>query len=346
MIDLHALNGRWPGVTVNVGVIERRDAAERRRRAVLARGGRAGDRTREALEAVEAAVRAACATTAVPDVTVDDRGDGRHWPMEKLERSGRLVDHAVALAGRLGFELADAATGGASDANTTAGMGVPTLDGLGPIGGIDHSPAEYLEVGSIVPRTTLLAALARWPSAATPRSGRGDRTGPDRRRGPWLAQSVGGSPRAARARLAWLQPGACRRATPAGCRARPTPARTARSLHPDDPAGQTRAALAIIDGALHEAGFARSDVVRTRIFTTKMRRSPEILAVHGEQLRDDRAGGHDRRGPRPDPSVAARRDRGRRRSQPLSRSGRARAPLRRTAASLRRRGRAPWRRPR
>ena len=38
-------------------------------------------------------------------------------------------------------------------------MGVPTLDGLGPIGGNDHSPAEYLEVDSIVPRTALLAGL-------------------------------------------------------------------------------------------------------------------------------------------------------------------------------------------
>ena len=79
--------------------------------------------------------------------------------MEKLERSGRLVDRAVSLADELGFELHDAVTGGASDANTTAGMGVPTLDGLGPIGGMDHSPQEYLEVASIVPRTTLLAAL-------------------------------------------------------------------------------------------------------------------------------------------------------------------------------------------
>ena len=38
-------------------------------------------------------------------------------------------------------------------------MGVPTVDGLGPVGGYDHSPEEYLELGSIVPRTTLLAAL-------------------------------------------------------------------------------------------------------------------------------------------------------------------------------------------
>jgi glutamate carboxypeptidase len=79
--------------------------------------------------------------------------------MEKLERSGRLVEHAKAIASHLGFEVNDTSTGGASDANTTSGMGVPSLDGLGPIGGNDHSPAEYLDVDSIVPRTTLLAGL-------------------------------------------------------------------------------------------------------------------------------------------------------------------------------------------
>jgi glutamate carboxypeptidase len=79
--------------------------------------------------------------------------------MEKLERSGRLVEHAQAIARRLGFEVRDAATGGASDANSTSGMGVPSIDGLGPIGGNDHSPAEYLDVASVVPRTTLLAGL-------------------------------------------------------------------------------------------------------------------------------------------------------------------------------------------
>ena len=47
----------------------------------------------------------------------------------------------------------------ASDANTTAGLGVASLDGLGPIGGNDHAPAEYLDVESIVPRTTMLAGL-------------------------------------------------------------------------------------------------------------------------------------------------------------------------------------------
>jgi glutamate carboxypeptidase len=157
-IALQALNGRWPGVTCNVGVlkggIRPNVVAEE---AVLEVDLRAT--TRADLEAVEAAVRAVAASTTVPDTTVTVEETGRHWPMEKLERSGRLVEHAVALAGRLEFALADCATGGASDANTTAGLGVPTIDGLGPIGGSDHSPAEYLQVDSIVPRTTLLAAL-------------------------------------------------------------------------------------------------------------------------------------------------------------------------------------------
>ena len=157
-IALQALNGRWAGVTINVGVvhggIRPNVVAEE---AILEVDVRAT--ARRELEAAEAAVRAIVAATTVPDTSIAVEEMGRHWPMEKLDRSGRLVDHAIAIADRLDFPLADCATGGASDANTTSGLGVPTLDGLGPIGGNDHSPDEYLEVDSIVPRTTLLAAL-------------------------------------------------------------------------------------------------------------------------------------------------------------------------------------------
>jgi glutamate carboxypeptidase len=156
--DLHRLNGRWPGVTVNVGAIR----GGTRPNVVAAECTLEVDVravTRDALIAVEAAIADLLVASAVPDVTIALVEDGRHWPMEKLERSGRLVDHAVGLAGGLGFQLRDAATGGASDANTTAGIGIPTLDGLGPVGGYDHSPEEYLEVSSIVPRTVLLAGL-------------------------------------------------------------------------------------------------------------------------------------------------------------------------------------------
>jgi glutamate carboxypeptidase len=145
-------------VTVNVGVIEGGTrpnvVADRCSLQVDVRAV-----TRDELIAVEAAITDLAHPRVVPEVTLTIEEQGRHWPMEKLERSGRLVGHAIALAGMMGFELRDAATGGASDANTTAGMGVPTIDGLGPIGGLDHSPGEYLEVASIVPRTTLLAGL-------------------------------------------------------------------------------------------------------------------------------------------------------------------------------------------
>jgi glutamate carboxypeptidase len=156
--DLHALNGRWPGVTVNVGKItggtRPNVVAERCDLEVDVRATSA-----EGLSEVEVAIRELAATTEVPDTTIDANVLVSWLPMEKLARSGRLVDHAKAIAEHLGFTVNDTATGGASDANTTSGMGVPTLDGLGPIGGNDHSPAEYLEVESIVPRTTLLAGL-------------------------------------------------------------------------------------------------------------------------------------------------------------------------------------------
>jgi glutamate carboxypeptidase len=171
---LHALNGTRDGVTVGVGVIgggtRPNIVPDRCSLEVDVRAIRRAD-----LEAVEADIRAMLDNLAVPDTRAELEVMARWWPMEKLERSGRLVEGAKALAVRLGFEVRDAATGGASDANTTAGMGVASIDGLGPIGGMDHSPEEYLEVASIVPRTTLLAALilaiGRDPVVASWRAG-------------------------------------------------------------------------------------------------------------------------------------------------------------------------------
>jgi glutamate carboxypeptidase len=176
VVGLHGLNGRWPGVTCNVGVIEggiRPNVVAER--AVLQVDLRAVDRA--SMEAADAAIRALAAAPAVPEVTIDVDLRHRHWPMEKLPGAGRLVELTQGLAGDLGFEVRDTATGGASDANTTAGLGVPSLDGLGPIGGMDHSPAEWLDLTSVVPRTVLFAALllatGRDPEVRAWRGGRG-----------------------------------------------------------------------------------------------------------------------------------------------------------------------------
>jgi glutamate carboxypeptidase len=174
--DIHALNGRWPGVTFNVGVI----AGGTRPNVVAERCHLEVDirsTTADGLDTAQAAIDEILEATEVPDTSVDVHVMHGWRPMEKLARSGRLVEHAKVVAQRLGFEVHDTATGGASDANTTSGMGVPSLDGLGPIGGNDHAPAEYLDVDSIVPRTAMLAglllAVARDPEVLGWRDGPG-----------------------------------------------------------------------------------------------------------------------------------------------------------------------------
>jgi enamine deaminase RidA (YjgF/YER057c/UK114 family) len=58
--------------------------------------------------------------------------------------------------------------------------------------------------------------------------------------------------------------------------------------HPGDPAGQARAALAIIERAFFEAGFAMTDVVRTRMFVTDRAYAVAVASVHGEVFGDIR----------------------------------------------------------
>jgi glutamate carboxypeptidase len=158
IIALQGLNGRWPGVTVNVGLIRGGTrpnvvpaACELHVDLRSPRG--------ETLDEADAEIRAICAASTVPDTSATVRANGWHRPMEKKEGGAELAAIAIGVADELGFELRDAATGGASDANTTSAAGVPTLDGLGPVGGDDHAPAEWLDLASVVPRVSLLAGI-------------------------------------------------------------------------------------------------------------------------------------------------------------------------------------------
>ncbi len=80
-------------------------------------------------------------------------------PMVPTPGSLKLAQQALHIANLLGFSINHVLTGGASDASYATGCGVPALDGLGPIGGLDHSPNEYLMLNSVAPRTALLAGL-------------------------------------------------------------------------------------------------------------------------------------------------------------------------------------------
>ncbi len=80
-------------------------------------------------------------------------------PLERTREVAALATHAAAIGAALGFPVPETSTGGVSDGCWTAGAGLPTLDGLGPVGALDHSPDEYIEIASLAQRCGVVAGL-------------------------------------------------------------------------------------------------------------------------------------------------------------------------------------------
>jgi glutamate carboxypeptidase len=80
-------------------------------------------------------------------------------PMERTRGTVALYKQAHSLAADLGFELNEAATGGASDGNFTSAIGIPTLDGMGAVGEGAHASHESVLIAHLAPRTALLAGM-------------------------------------------------------------------------------------------------------------------------------------------------------------------------------------------
>lgn len=91
--------------------------------------------------------------------TLSVAGGMNRPPMERKRGGVKLYRQARELAAELGFELKEAATGGASDGNFTAALGIPTLDGMGAVGEGAHAAHESIVVEHLAPRTALLAGL-------------------------------------------------------------------------------------------------------------------------------------------------------------------------------------------
>jgi glutamate carboxypeptidase len=95
-----------------------------------------------------------------PDVKLVVTGGMNRPPFKQTPQSAALFHHAQKLARELGFDLKEAATtGGGSDGNFTAALGVPTLDGLGIDGDGAHTGWEHALLSSIEPRTRLMQRL-------------------------------------------------------------------------------------------------------------------------------------------------------------------------------------------
>lgn len=157
-IALHALADAATGVTCTVGALHGGD----RPNVVPAEATLEVDLrapTPEAMVAAKAALAAIAAEPAVPDVTIRLESLGRFAPMPETSGSHALLRLASEVGGTVGLAVSAVATGGASDANGIAEMGVPVLDGLGPVGTNAHAPDEHVDLGSVPARGALLAGL-------------------------------------------------------------------------------------------------------------------------------------------------------------------------------------------
>jgi len=114
-------------------------------------------RTIEEQDRVDAAMRAL--GPVLPGAVLEVTGGPNRPPLE-ASSSAALFERVGELAVRLGLPApSSAAVGGASDGNFTAGVGTPTLDGLGAVGGGAHADDEHVLVDELPGRTALLAAL-------------------------------------------------------------------------------------------------------------------------------------------------------------------------------------------
>jgi glutamate carboxypeptidase len=91
--------------------------------------------------------------------TVRAEGGFERPPLERTDRVRRLYEEARDVARALGHDLKEGGTGGGSDGNLTAAVGVPTLDGLGAVGDGAHALHEHVDIESLPDRAALIAGL-------------------------------------------------------------------------------------------------------------------------------------------------------------------------------------------
>jgi glutamate carboxypeptidase len=97
----------------------------------------------------------------LPGTTVKVTGGVGRPPMVRTPEIVALYKKAESLAAEMGFRVTEAGTGGGSDGNFTAALGVPTLDGMGVVGDGGHAIHEHVVVRSLPERAALLAAMLR-----------------------------------------------------------------------------------------------------------------------------------------------------------------------------------------
>ncbi len=156
LLAVETLQDLERGVSLNAGLISGGSRpnviAERAEACIDARAP-----TRADAERVDAALRAL--TPHLKGARLEITGGFERPPMERTAGVAKLYELARAAGSELGLSIDEGGTGGGSDGNFCAALGVPTLDGLGAIGDGAHALHEHVSVSALVPRSALIACL-------------------------------------------------------------------------------------------------------------------------------------------------------------------------------------------
>ncbi len=153
---LHSLTDLKEGTTVNVGIIH----GGTRSNVVAEQAYLKVDLRAKTMEAANWVVpKILGLKSGDPRVTVSVKGGLNRPPMERNQKNLALFQLAKAVGLDMGIDLTESGTGGGSDGNFTSALGIPTLDGLGPVGDEAHAPGEYLLTASLPERAAVLAGL-------------------------------------------------------------------------------------------------------------------------------------------------------------------------------------------
>jgi len=164
IVAMHKLTDLKAGITVNVGLVK---------------GGQSVNTTAPSAEGqidlryvrpeqrgpALAALQKIIDTATVPGTTARLEIKGEFLPVSPTPAAEELFGCYQAAAADAGLKVAGEFTGGCADSGFTSAVGCPTLCGVGPVGGNAHTPEEYLEVETLVPRAQAMAlAILRLPA--------------------------------------------------------------------------------------------------------------------------------------------------------------------------------------
>ena len=157
---MQALNSTIPGTSLSVGIIrggERTNVVPDY--AYCDMDVRVSDQL--GLTALEAAMRKVTTQRVLDGTHITLSGGMACMPFERNKRNAPLIQLVKEAGRELGLHIEDVGSGGASDANNTAAIGTPTIDGLGTGGALAHNPGEYIELDYLPSRVALLAGLVQ-----------------------------------------------------------------------------------------------------------------------------------------------------------------------------------------